>query len=1433
MQKSILSAAVAFALMGISAMPSVEAAGVDVDFGYVTQEEGTTKLIGGYDEETGATNALNIQTSADAQKMLSEIKAALANKDLTALRKAIAQIDYEHQTAILTGTTGGGTFVDYSTDEGVISLLSFVLGSAALKTQTVAPVEDGDFTWNLQGDTHITIGDAAGASEPVLLATVGGDRVLNADLSSGQTLGAPTGDTLSVVRQGDVLVNAESGNLFLLTGGSSAINLSAVEAHALGLKYGAMAQETSATIDGTVTLNLGGHVNAAGVLGAGSAMAIAGTANSTVTGDVSVNVNSAHHKDNAVSGVVAGIVGGGSAIGTLGGTATTTVEGTTTIRIDEGTVGGVFGGGLAAAADFTDVDGLVKDVLGSIGGDGADYSDNLTFNESLLHEPGSATASSGDVLILIGGADAQGNGPSVAGVFGGGAALGYQYGDVTKGAAAESTVGTVTIQIGEEGGTNPFRDENGDIDKEAKGEFFTNLKVTLTNLVEGGLSGFGTSDVISLVNVADQPGLTALVAGGGLSLAWDRNRGTENGTDNFASVSSTVENVNMTVLSGYNVGLIGGGVAAASGRGTEDGTPMAVSDVEGDVMIKLAGGETVGVLGGGVAVFAGTREDNDGVGAQANVGSATINVVDGAMVDGIFGGGLAVDDTNPIVDGAPVETTNVLAKVDSVNIVVENASVSTLNFKAFANIEDSDMGKNDFLSYAYTAFDAAADYDVAIMAGGISASLNTADKAGAQVGTAAITLDEGAEVNGSVYGGGMGVAGGNSHVDTSTITVAGGKVDGSVYGGGLAVGEAYRGLDSNGNDYMASEADVGTANLVFASGEVTGDIVAGGVVDVQGESDASAKVGTANVTIYNGFVVGGAVRGEGADTAHLTFANGVDLTKEDKSYTTVSAFDTIAAYGGDVEGIDYDAQNQAVAIVGNGAVSIGKLTNLSDAMSVGSADAVGFVGIDNWSDASNTGTIKAVNGIVTLGASGTLGKDAYQGRNGVYVSGATDVSNLKILANSESTANGIAIGDGAELIADASGKTEVTGTVTLSENAALRFDNVGVDLGEDETSQTVTFGNSLADAATSWDNVLWTMDKSADGKTFTFKAENTLGLDGDVYGFYNGLGSDDPLRTLIDSSSYRGEESLRAGMNLAAAAGVQAAAIEGVNQGIDAASRRASLQRTYKDGVEGFAEVTGIYSKMGGSGDMNEIKLEMGGLVAGADYTTGDWTFGGLVNAGTGTVRGQGDNGGVKNEVDYYGFELYGAKRFGDFNLVGQMGYLATTNDLSDGHLGAQVDDLDADVWTVGVRGEMKHALSAKCFVVPYVGLNYLRVGTDGYTTNQGTKVDSADQNLFTMPIGAVFQGTIASASGWNWTPSVDVAYVGSFGDREVDVDTTSVTGTVGAVSMDVWSESVFRARVGLEASKGNFGIGVIAGGSAGSDDASGFFGQIRARYAF
>ena len=476
-----------------------------------------------------------------------------------------------------------------------------------------------------------------------------------------------------------------------------------------------------------------------------------------------------------------------------------------------------------------------------------------------------------------------------------------------------------------------------------------------------------------------------------------------------------------------------------------------------------------------------------------------------------------------------------------------------------------------------------------------------------------------------------------------------------------------------------------------------------------------------------------------------------------------------------------------------------------------------------------------MDGSGSIALSKTLtGRDWVEGDSFTFTLTGKNVT----VGSASGAASGLTIGSDAVLVADASGQTSVTGS-TLEAGAGIAFDNVGLDLAAGETTQTVTIAGATGDESVRLDNILWSYDFDDGTDVFTLRERTAaeyaeIGLtDGDVIDFYEDLDADSALRDRLDSGNYRGEANLKAGMNLAAAAGVQTAAIQGAELGIDAVSRRASLTRSYADGVTGYAEVSGVYRTMGGNADMNEMKVELGGVVVGGDFTSGDWTVGALANVGTGSVRGAGDNRGVENDVDYYGVEAYAAKRFGQFNVVGHVGYTRTKNDLTDSSIGyAKVDDLDADVWNVGVRGEMQFAVTDKSRLVPYVGINYLRVSTDGYTTSQGVSVSSEDQNLFTVPVGVAFKGTMTTASGWNWSPSADVAYVGAFGDRDVEATTRDGLAS-GSVSMDVWSENVVRTSFGLEAEKGGFGIGAMAGLAVGSDDTTGAFGQIRVHYAF
>lgn len=1387
MQKNVLAAAVSAAMLLVAGSATAQLTITDESLA----ESGSSLLVGH--------GGVTIETDQSFGEVLEALKTA---QGLDGYIEALG-----------TGNTlqmpiGGEAYTDSLTK---LVTLNFLKGLAPDElsgvidrmNQALESVTEGS-TLELENGIVNQIG--AEGKDPLVIGMNSADLLLNGSRGN-----------LTVNRTGTVENSFVSGNSFGVIGGSTAMNLDVMSGQNEDLNY-LNAKETHVSTGG-VDVDISGHANIGGMSVAGAALALGGTASSTVNGDVSIDITTDHLDGHNTSGAVVGVIAGGMAVSTLDGNASTAVTGTTTVTATNGVNVGIFGGGSALT---TEIQGVLPTLFDERGEKLESVIEELVDSSDRFVSGGKATANSSKVEMFF-----TDQSVSVA-VVGGG--LGVAWSGGGEGSSSEVSVNTgdVDITLGGPGVAEDLKDDLHGIAVDLIGSLSSALQNPSKDAILAALP-----EVTDAIKQAQDQFRGAHVGtiGGSILVA-----GMPSTSAAKAVASGETGDVTIDIEGGYNVATLGGGMTIAYGVEKAAGT-CATSTVQSSKIV-ISGGDSVLTMAGGFAYATGSNGIESTVESVSTVKSGTIDMSSGTA-DGLFGGGLAIDDTAAARTNATAETTTVL-------ITVSGGTVNVANVAPLLDIGEpgADSGNPSSRSYVYETADLAQAAGVAITGGGIA----TGGGASAYTEQATINLEDGT-IYGNVLGGGLATLGGKTAVENVEITVAGAEVKGDIYAGGAAGSKQNQRFDAS---YQSPSSTVGKAEVRLDSGTVTGDLYAGGFV-YQDATGAVATVKDSTVIIsstdvFQGKRIDGNGAGsvvtdeEGAGTAELILSGGdFDFFRESAgdpaqdANTVIAAFDAVDVTGS-LTGVNYEFGDKSTTVFTGGPSQIvfTDATLTGRTAQVGSNDKAGFLGA---TDANANGLgYSVVKGVMGFGSDDVAQKaaDAYAevgADAALYVTGEVDLTNVDVLVGS-ATGTGVQIGENGILIADASGETKVTGDVTLSEKGVY-FDNVGVDLAEGATEQTVTFGSTLGDAATSWDNVLWTMDKSADGKTFTFKAENTLGLDGDVYGFYNGLGSDDPLRTLIDSSSYRGEESLRAGMNLAAAAGVQAAAIEGVNQGIDAASRRASLQRTYKDGVEGFAEVTSIYSKMGGSGDMNEIKLEMGGLVAGADYTTGDWTFGGLVNAGTGTVRGQGDNGGVKNEVDYYGFELYGAKRFGDFNLVGQMGYLATTNDLSDGHLGAQVDDLDADVWTVGVRGEMKHALSAKCFVVPYVGLNYLRVGTDGYTTNQGTKVDSADQNLFTMPIGAVFQGTIASASGWNWTPSVDVAYVGSFGDREVDVDTTSVSGTVGAVSMDVWSESVFRARVGLEASKDNFGVGFVAGGSFGSDDASGFFGQIRARYAF
>ena len=1423
--KTVLAAAAA----SLIACGSVSAAeSVVVDFGYV-QGQGTTKFL------SGQGNALEIKTNANAAQMLKDLASATS---LEQIQSAIAQVDEQNQTAILTGLAGGYNYLDGGAKGALSAFKSFVPDSISkLDNQFECLYSPDDYLGygsddrekELNGDTSIKIGSSEEGkiSEPVLLATLGGDRVINSGLIYDRTwYEVPEYKDFStaVTRKGNSSIEASSGNLFGLTGGSSAINVSGIHIQSNGsmpVSATFTAKSTSVTIDGNVDVTLAGHTNAAGVLLSGSAIALGGEANSTVTGNSTLNIESAHDNANNISGLTVGVFGGGLAASTLNGTATTTVQGTTNIKISDGVVVGAFGGGAALS---TELQGSMWNAIKglTIGdkflGDNifpADLGEDITEDNSpLLINGGKATANSGNISV-----EAVGDSLTV-GLAGGGLAAASSGGN---GGTAEVAVktGDITVTLGDE--------ETSVLDAEQR-----------KTLREAAAKILKSQDLDSLMEVLPSAqdnwgGAHVGTVGGSIVLA--RMPSGAEGTKAIASAESG--NIVVNLKGGYNVATLGGGMTIAMGKLASEGT-QAVSTVQ-STTINISGGDNVLVMAGGAAYATGDTKGmnppSSSVLSQSEVsGTATVNVT-GGSADGIFGGGLAIDDT-------AAADTNARADVGGVVINVSGGTVYAANPQPLADMAE---GVSEGAPSNGTYVDDTADLlatgttKAAIVGGGIA----TGAGAQATVGDEGVLINlTGGKVDGNVYAGGAATLGGSSTVSKAEIVVNGSEVTGAIYGGGL-VGSPRNNSFTNAEQYAQASSVVNEVTISLLDGSVGGDVYAGGYV-YEGANGVTNQVGKAHVLLgKEGVFAGTVIDGSGADASDLSI---VPASYAFTDGQTVKGFDAISAQG-TVTNLAYDFGGRETTTVSGGMVEFASLTGDGELV-VGTEEAAGLAAVASVLVESPV-SFKVSNGFLALNtdaetAQRVLSAVPSSAQAAAYVTGAVNLSNTSLtVGNADAVVeSGLAVGSNGQLIANAAGSTAVTGATAFTEGASIHFVNVAA-----AKDQTVTLAVGDAAPITSVDNVLYYAVKADDGSGYSFAQRSdselaSVGLNdfGDV-GFLSEVnaaaannrgarfvsGFLDESVAGVDNTNR--SQQLNAAVNLATAAGVQTAAIDGTMMGIEAANKRVSIANEFHDGGVLFAEASGKHFEMGGGSSFGELEADLGGLVVGGEYTVNDWTFGALANLGTGSIDGRGKNAGVENDVDYYGFELYGAKRIGMFNLVGQIGYLMSDNDVSHKTAGLNTASVDADVFTIGVKGEARFDLTDKTRVVPYIGVNYLRVSTDGYTTSQGVSVGSVDQNLWSTPIGVKFAGDMLTQSGWMWTPSIDIAYIPTFGDDSVDA--TTDVGAVAHTSMDVWSNNVGRMKFGIKAQKDNFGFGVEAGAAAGSDDMTEVFGQVRVDYRF
>ena len=263
---------------------------------------------------------------------------------------------------------------------------------------------------------------------------------------------------------------------------------------------------------------------------------------------------------------------------------------------------------------------------------------------------------------------------------------------------------------------------------------------------------------------------------------------------------------------------------------------------------------------------------------------------------------------------------------------------------------------------------------------------------------------------------------------------------------------------------------------------------------------------------------------------------------------------------------------------------------------------------------------------------------------------------------------------------------------------------------------------------------------------------------------------------------------------------------------------RTAIDQQLHAGVNLWADVSGERYEADGLAHGAEFKADMAAF--GGDIALGqDYTVGAAFQYGKGTLRSAVSS--IRNEIDSYGFALYGAKDFGAAKVVAEASYLWTENDITASQT-ALNQSVDANVWSVGIRGQ--HAFKAGAFTfTPSVGVLYSHLETDAMTIG-AVNVEKQKQDLIQVPLALRVTAGETNAAGWQLAPFFKVAYVPTFGDKEIEVLSHET---------DVIDTNPVQSAFGLRAQNGNLLLNADFTVGGGKDGTSSVGGKIGVKYAF
>lgn len=972
---------------------------------------------------------------------------------------------------------GGGSSVLGSKEAPANSSVSISGDKTAINGKVVAGsvVANNDGTAIVHGNT--TLAMAGGTAHDDL---IGGGMVENTatlckESTSEHNLNI-TGDSSVTVTGGNALGEVIGGN-YVKTSTAGLENSAKVANSSVTIKGGTFAKDTDSSNKAQYIIG-GSKTNASG--GGNATTLVEGNSSVLIDGDVTI-------EDGALIGGSQAKAGNGTQP-----KATATVKGNSSVTVNNGTLAGVIGGGIAETYY---------------------YSTTVTA-ESIVEGTSSVTINGGKVTgnSIVTGAVQNNTGTLSAAIVGGGLAN-------DKGSTA--TVGSTRVTIADgtingkvvaggaaaNGGTTTV-----------KGDTFLSMtdgtvKDDLVggNLVDGSASTNTTfaqsSDVKGSTHVSLTGGnIDGEVVGGGYVRNANATADVEG--DTYVTVSAKSGNNEPQAWVQY---VIGGGKAMTNANGQ-----VATAGVKGASHVLVEGDAAIGfgtVAGGGLA-----RTQGNGGETSANVSESNVEI-NGGTLAGVAGGGVAENYDNG--------TGTASALVTGANLIINDGTINTVKYAAQESEEASVVGGGIAWSKGGLADADVKTANTVINGGSISRHVfagGLADGAGAtsQVDTANLTI-RGGNLQGNIHAGGYAINGGNAEVSTATVTF-----DGTTDFAGKVIGQ--------GHQDEQSFATVKDSTLAFSNydGAFNGTVMAFDHISAAADSQVSMDVLDVTTAGHNNKLD---INGAGTITAaSVIVTNGTSLTVSDGGHLVAGDLNTQDTGSVMVEdlgstlvvsntNLDNLADKSLLSTAGSeirldGLADETSLTdiknklaedntgivNLGDTQITGLSELTqnGVISYEDWEQAGATGfTTDSIKGSTLTGVAGAKGADDPEDTppatriSGMAVSDVKLSSGTYLETGDSVTLTGL--GNGSQFVSRADGSLGgafVYGTLTLGDTAYTGTKYISyIGFGSDDKHTLNTLG---ADRDSS--RIVVTSDiRGGEGKAGTINATDvTLQVSGNI-----------------------------------------------------------------------------------------------------------------------------------------------------------------------------------------------------------------------------------------------------------------------------------------------------------------------------------------------